>query len=200
MGKGEDFEDRVHRMLERMLCEGGLPWQSHLCKLHRRKSYVSPDREGAVNFENVIEIFLPETVDVPGAQPSTVAIFECKNHGRNVEVGEIDEVRGRIQPSYGFALKAYVVTEKGFARGSLKTAKNTGIGLIRIMPDDQITHVMYNLTFDVIEEQRRSFPRRAALALQDTGYQAVNESFFGFDNGYVFGSIEAMLRFAADRT
>lgn len=194
MTKGEVFEDRVYRILERALQDNELPWQSALCRLHRRKSYYSPDRESGVNFENVIEVFVPETIEVENAQPSTVAIFECKDHGRNVEVGELDEVRGRVAPSYGFAIKAYVVTEKGFARGCITTAKNSGIGLIKIVPDDKIKHVMYHLTSETIENEKRTFPNRARRALEDPTFEAVNESFYGYDDGYVFSSLHGILR------
>jgi hypothetical protein len=190
---GMALEEEVFRLLQRMLENDDLPYQKELCRLHRRRSYFSADRKANVNFENVIEVFTRDSVDAPEAKPTHVAFFECKDHGRSVEVGRIDEVVGRLNASFGLSMKAYVVTRRSFSSGALQTANSKGIGLIKLMPEGKVTFLMHLQTLDSIETSRREFPRRALLALLSDAYEADGEDFYGLDRLHTFGSMAAML-------
>jgi len=191
---GMALEEEVFGQLTRMLEGGDLGLPKHLCKLHRRKSYFSPSRGAEIDFENVIEFFLPANFDQPDAQPALVLFFECKDHTtRNVEVGKIDEVIGRLNAPLGFQMKAYVVTRKGFAATAIRTAKTKGIGLIKIMPDDKVEFVAYFMTPDLMAKIQQGFARRTMQALQDPDYIAKHESWYGLDNSYVFSSLDQMI-------
>ena len=189
---GIPLEDEVFAILQRLIESDGLPYKSERCQLHRRKAYYSPDRQGLVNFENVIEVF--RSLNRPSdSKPAHVVFYECKDHGRNVEVGEIDEVCGRLGVSFGFSMKAYIVTRKGYSSGALKTANSKGIGLIKIMPDEKFKVVIEFLTADSIARKRQDFPRRTTCALLDADYVSRDESLYGLDNSHCFASLEGML-------
>lgn len=60
-----------------------------------------------MTFENIIEVFRsPDFSD--DTRPAHVVFYECKDHARNVEVGEIDEIVARLSVSFGFSMKAHV--------------------------------------------------------------------------------------------
>jgi hypothetical protein len=190
---GMILEDTVFAMLQSMISADRLPYKRDQCRVYRRRAYYSPDRGGPVNFENVIEVFrLPDFTD--DAKPAHVIFYECKDQGRNVEVGEIDEIVARLAVSFGFSMKAYVVTRKGFARGALNTANSKGIGLIKIMPDNKMHVMMELLTEQSIASKRRAFPQRTLRALLDPDYISSNEQFYGLDSGYCFMSLEQILQ------
>jgi len=187
------LEDEVFAILQSMIDADRLPYKKDQCRVYRRRAYHSPDRGGPVNFENVIEVFRsPDFAD--DTKPAHVVFYECKDQGRNVEVGEIDEIVARLGVSFGLSMKAYVVTRKRFSRGALNTASSKGIGLIKIMPEDKLHFVIELLTVQSIAAKRRAFPQRTLRALMDTDYISSNERVYGADNGYCFASFERMLQ------
>lgn len=191
---GMALEDEVFALLHKMLERDELVYKKDRCRLFRRKGYYSPDRDGLVNFENVIEVFRSTDFN-DDTKPAHVVFYECKDSGRNVEVGEIDEIVARLGVSFGFSMKSYVVTRNGFARGALNTANSKGIGLIKLMPEGQIRVFLEFLTEASIAKIERKYPQRALSALLDMNYVATNESFYGLDNGMFFSSLLAMLRY-----
>lgn len=187
------LEDQVYSLVESMLESGELPYRKELTRLRRKARYYSHIRKADVEFENVLEIYLKDSFNIPDAKPTHVVFFECKDHGRNVEVGKIDEVVGRLNGSFGFNMKAYVVTRKGFASGAFETAKSNGIGLVKIMPDDKVHFLIHMITHASIERRQREFARRARRSLRDPDYISDGESFYAMDDGYLFGSFSSLV-------
>jgi hypothetical protein len=186
---GRSLEGDVAELVQSMLASGELPYRPELVKFKPKAKYYSSTRLGYVEFENVLEIYVMGNVDVVDAQPTHVIFFECKDHGRNVEVGKIDEVVGRLNNVFGFNMKAYVVTRKGFAARAITLAKNNGIGLIKVMPEDKVEFFAYMATSDMFERSNREFPSRASAALRDPNYISDGEVFYAADNGYVFSTL-----------
>lgn len=191
---GKSLEDDVYKELTGMLDRGDLPYLKERCRLHRKKSYYSPDRKADVEFENVIEVFVKDNIDAKNPKPTHVVIFECKDHGRNVEVGKVDEFIGRLNLSFGFSTKGYIVTRKGFSSGAFETAASKGVGLIKIMPEGRVSFLMYHMTHEVMQDMWRNFPRRAALALLNENYESNGERFYAIDNGKAFASFEEIIK------
>jgi hypothetical protein len=190
---GMALEDEVYSLVESMLENGKLPYRKELTRLRRKARYYSHARKADVDFENALEIYLKDSINAPDAKPTHVIFFECKDHGRNVEVGRIDEVVGRLNGSFGFNMKAYFVTRKGFSSGALQTANSNGIGLIKIMPDDKVHLLIHMITEASIERRRREFARRAQRSLYDPNYISDGEDFYAMDDGYLFGSFPALV-------
>lgn len=52
---------------------------------------------------------------------------------------------------------------------------------------------MYHLTGDLMMRMHMDFPNRAMQALLQDNYESNGERYYGFDQGYVFDSLEGML-------
>lgn len=190
---GKSLEDDVAKLVQSMLVSGELPYRPELVKFKPKAKYYSVTRQGHVEFENVLEVYVKDNVEALEAQPTHVIFFECKDHGRNVEVGKVDEVVGRLNNVFGFNMKAYVVTRKGFAGRAITLAESNGIGLIKVMPEDKVEFFAYMATSDTFELSNREFPSRANAALRDPNYISNGEEFYAADNGYVFSTLGSVI-------
>lgn len=190
---GKSLEKEVATLVAQLLTSGQLPYRPELCRFKPKAKYYSRNRDALVDFENALEVYVKDNIDEPDAKPTHVIIFECKDHGRDVEVKLVDELVGRLAGGFGFNIKAYMITRKGFQSGALSTARNNGIGLIKLMPDDKIFFLAHFETFDNIERSRREFPQRVRRALTDPEYVSDSEAFYGTDDGYVFSTFNRMI-------
>lgn len=192
MKDGTEYEDKVFRLVKQLLSDKTLPYDPSLSVFHRTRSYHSADRNADIKFENVVELFA-KGVDPSNGQPSLVIIFECKAYTSVVDVSEVEEFKSKLEQIKGFRAKGYMVTLRGFRRAALNYAKSNGIGLIRFIPEDQIQFVLYHMTADVMREIHEGLARRASEALTNPRYVSHHESEFGCDEGFVWGSAEAMI-------
>jgi hypothetical protein len=197
---GTALEDEVHSMLHSWLASGSIPVNKELCVVHRSKSYYSPRRGSTVHFENVVELFSANAMNTPEPQPSLVLIFECKDYGRNIEIKIVEELIGRTEQDFGFRIKPYLVTKSGFAKTAINAAEARGIGLIKIMEDSKIEHVLYHIVIGQLDRSWNEFPQRVNEALVDPDFIARNESFYGSSDGYVFMDIRSMINKAIKST
>lgn len=191
--KGNNFEDKVHALLPKLIKDSKIPVNHDSCGFFRTKRYYSPDREGDIQFENVVEVYSVQNNKVDTKQPFISIIFECKNYNSRVGVDEVEEFSSKLQQIKGFRTKGYMVTTHGFQKGAQSLARNLGIGLIRVMPEDQVQFIMYHMTPRLMEEISREFPKRTLLGLTDQLYISKNETTYYADSGYCFYSLEQMV-------
>jgi hypothetical protein len=191
---GKSLEREVAVLVDKLLASGELPYRPELVRFKPKAKYYSRARDAEVDFENVLEVYVKDNIGVEGAQPTHVVIFECKDHGRPVEVKLVDELVGRLGGGYGFNMKAYIVTRSGFQSGALSTARSNGIGLIKIMPSDKVQFFAHLTTYETMERSEREFPRRAQAALLNADYVSDGESFYALDDGFVFSSFGGVNR------
>lgn len=190
---GTDLERDVADLVAKLLASGELPYRPELVRFRPKAQYYSRNRDAEVDFENVLEVYVKDNFGKEGAQPTHVVIFECKDHKRELEVKLVDELVGRLAGGYGFNIKAYMVTRNGFQSGTLKTARNNGIGLVKLMPDDKVQFFAHLQTYDSLERSRREFPSRAQRALLSPNYVSDGERFYAFDAGFVFSGFNRMI-------
>lgn len=145
----------------------------------------------------MLEVYIPGTADIETAQPTHVVVFECKDHGRNVQVETVEAIIGKKQASFDFAIKFHIVTRKGFAPKAMNLARANGIGLIKIMPDDKVHHVMYHMTPDMFGALKAGFAARARKALVDPDHESEWDNFYGCDDDRAFETLTAMLEHGA---
>ena len=157
---GMDLEREVADLVAKLLASGELPYRPELVRFRPKARYYSRSRETEVDFENVLEVYVRDNFGKDDAQPTHVVIFECKDHKRDLEVKLMDELVGRLAGGYGFSIKAYMVTRNGFQSGTVATARNNGIGLIKLMPKDKVQYFAHLQTYDSLERSRREFPLR----------------------------------------
>lgn len=190
---GTDLEREVADLVVKLLASGELPYRPELVRFRPKAKCYSKNREADVDFENVFEVYVKDNFGKVGAQPTHVVIFECKDHKRELEVKLMDELVGRLAGGYGFNIKAYMMTRNGFQSGTLKTARNNGIGLIKLMPDDKVQYFVHLQTFDSEDSSRREFPLRAQRAMLNPHHVSDGERFYAADDGFVFSSFNRML-------
>ena len=191
--KGNNFEDRVHALLPKLIEDSKVPVNRDSCEFFRTKKYYSPDREGEIQFENVIEVYSVQNDKVDTKQPFLSIIFECKNYNSRVGVDEVEEFLSKLQQIKGFRTKGYMVTTYGFQKGALNLARNLGIGLIRVMPDNQVEFLMHYTTPQLMKEIDKGFQKRTRLGLTNRSYISNHEATYYADSGYYFHTLEQMI-------
>ncbi len=136
---GTKFEDRIFALLPKLFDAGIIPFSKQNAEFHRFKEFYSVDRDGPIKFENVVEIYSTENREDNKRQPSLVLVFECKDYPeRSVEVGEVEEFRDKLHQIRDGRPKGYMLTTGRFARGGINIARGSGIGLVRIFPEDDV--------------------------------------------------------------
>ncbi len=77
--------------------------------------------------------FLPER-----ERPSLVWIFECKDYAGSIPVDDIEEFHAKLQQIGEDNTKGTFVTSGALQRSALAYAQAKGIGVIRLLPGEQI--------------------------------------------------------------
>ncbi|CAI8706355.1 ImmA/IrrE family metallo-endopeptidase [Pseudomonas chlororaphis] len=125
--KGDRFEEQVFDFLTREIGEGRFYFfRSDCCKIFRKKSYYSRDREDFIIFDIAVEVFLPGF-----DKPSLLVLIECKNYSGTVPVGDIEEFGSKISQVAGFNAKGIFASASAFQSGTLNIARNKGFSLLR---------------------------------------------------------------------
>lgn len=92
------------------------------------------------------------------------------------------------------SLEDVIASRNYFQEGAFKYARNQGLGLVRVMPKDQVSWFMYCIMFGSAPIQDELNPRELNVALSNEGYQAKERSFYSAYDGYIFGSWLGLLR------
>lgn len=193
---GNALEDEVFSLIPIWLETLTLPYPKDDCRIHRRKPCFSKIRESDINFENVVEIYSAVNLRSENPQPALVAIMECKNTKRPVTIEEIEEFKSKLDGVLGFRTKGYLVTRVGFTASSVRMSRNLGIGLIRIIPENQLDFVMHYMTLDAMKTRARGLASRTLRALTHPSYISDQQTEFCSDDGCAFEAVGAMLSYA----
>lgn len=196
--KGDKLEDQVFALLPQWVKKGLLAVSTKQAEYKRMAVYHSSNRNGPIKFENCVECYAPGSRIGPNANPGLVLIFECKSRGRKVDIGVVEELSGRLTSGLGFRPKGFIVSDAGYTATAISSAKANGIGLIRIMPDDQIDVVLYFMTPEVIARLDREFPLRAKRGLTVPEYRSEAETVYATYGGYVFGDVADLVKSAIE--
>lgn len=135
--KGDDFEQRVYDALSGELQNERLCASPKAAKIFRRRTYYSKDRGADIITDVSIEVFLPER-----ERPSLIWVFECKDYAGGVAVDDIEEFHAKIQQIGEDNTKGTLVTSGALQRSALSYAHAKHIGVIRLLPTDQLIIVL----------------------------------------------------------
>lgn len=186
--KGNALEEQVFDLLQIELSKGRLGIDSASGKIFKKKGYYSRDREKDIIVDISIEVW------PPGAQNySLLWVCECKNYVHAVPVDDIEEFKAKLDQIAGKNIKGVMVSRNSFQSGAISFARNQGIGLVRIMPDDQVTWMMHFMTTDMLGASKLS-SREFNSALSIERYQAIGRSFYAAYDDYIFGNWQSLLR------
>lgn len=141
---GKDFENDVFDIIMNLITNNKFLVSLPNVYVYQQKEYYSKDRESYIKVDISIEKHLGNKEVVP---PSLIIILECKDYKGFISVSEIEEFHSKLQQIGADNTKGIFVTRNGaFQKSALNYAKSKGIGLIRIMPDNQVNDILYCIT------------------------------------------------------
>lgn len=182
--KGAALEKKVYDVISKMISTEQLPFLSSQCKVFSHKKYFSKDRNGYIETDVSIEIYLGTATE-----PVLIWVWECKDYSNSIPIDDIEEFHAKLEQIGADKTKGTMITSFGnFQSGCLNYAKSKGIGLARLMPDDQVSHLMYFMTFDAMRTKLRTDSYRSALT--QMSYIAENQDVFIVDGANKFAAIE----------
>ena len=178
--KGSAFETGVFQVLARELHSGRLGLLSSKAQVYQKKAYYSRDRQAFITTDVSIEISLE-----PGSTPLLIWIFECKDYGGPIPVDDLEEFHAKLQQIGDHNTKGTIVTRTALQRGALAFAMSKGIGVIRLLPDANIKHVLYLMQRYATRESEDDGVDWSEFetALLDDNHQSQRD-FFASDDGY----------------
>jgi len=185
--KGSAFEQRVHDALAEELKNERLCASPKHATLHRRKSYHSRDRNAEIITDVSLEVFLPGK-----ACPTLVWIFECKDYSGSIPVDDVEEFHSKLQQIGEDNTKGTIVTNGALQKGALAYAKSKKIGVIRLLPDDQVSHIMEFMTMQSLQRAQHIDWSEFPTALTNPDHQS-RRGFFAASDNYHFGSWYSVL-------
>jgi tetratricopeptide (TPR) repeat protein len=186
--RGRSFEDIVYDILRNKISKGELGVLSTACTIHRRKAYHSRLRNKPIVVDISIEVRLPGC-----AEWSLLWVWECKDLSRAVPVDDVEEFWAKLQQIAGVNVKGFLATSGPLQDGALNLAKSVGIGVMRILPPDQVMMVLaandnvprpfFAIVPDIGEDSKYY---RKALTILD--FRGVNQEEFGVSEGRLISS------------
>lgn len=185
--RGGVFEDRVFAVLTGLLQNERLCASPRYAKVFRSKGYYSRDRDAEITTDVSIEVFLPGR-----DRPSILWVFECKDYTGAVPVSDVEEFHAKLNQIGSDNTKGTMVTSGALQRGALAFARSKGIGVIRLLPDDQIEHVMEFLMGPSSAGVSSVNWSEFNSALLNPAHRS-RRSFFGAQDGFWFGDWSSLL-------
>ena len=159
----------------RELDSGWLGLAPDRCRPFKRKGYHSRDRDDNIILDVSIEVW------IPGADTwSILWACECKDYGRPLPVDDVEEFKAKLDQVAGVNKKGFLALSGAMQRSALAYARSNGIGVLRLLPDAQVTLVMALETIVSADERLSLDSRQAELALTEPG-------FFSCDGGDLYG-------------
>lgn len=190
VAKGDALEDQSFVLLKEELENGRLGIDAASGKIFQKKGYYSRDREKEIIVDISIEVWPPKAKNY-----SLLWVCECKNYGHSVPVDDVEEFKAKLDQIGGKNTKGVIATKNSFQSGAISYARNQGIGLVRIMPEDQVTWMMHFMTTDMLSPKKLN-SREFNAALSNERHQAQERSFYSVYDGYIFGNWQSLLKHA----
>jgi hypothetical protein len=193
--KGDAFEQKVFNAIKEELSGEKLGLSPTTCQLYQKKSYYSRDRASGIIVDISIEVWLPNA-----EKWSILWVCECKDYSSPVPVNDLEEFKAKLNQIAGVNIKGVFATSCALQKSALSYARSNGIGIIRMLPGDQIKWIMHLMTDRSYDDPLNPFFRPKeldttefyhALTIQD--YESSDRTFFGSDDGYIFGSWGSLL-------
>jgi hypothetical protein len=177
--KGNIFEGRVYAALAGALQNEQLCVSPKTAKIFSKKPYHSRHRDADIITDVSIEAFFPGCT-----RPTWIWIFECKDYRGRIPIDDLEEFHAKLQQIGEDNTKGTFVTSGALQRSALNFARSMGIGVIRLLPNDQIDHVMeYSLMSRAIS--RALDWKEFESALTNPLYRS-REGFFATHDGHNF--------------
>jgi|SRR6267143_4104141 len=185
--RGDTFEQRVFDALTEELSNERLCASPKHAKIYRKKAYHSRDRGSDIITDVSIEVFLPNR-----SRPTLIWIFECKDYSGSIPIDDVEEFHAKIQQISEDNTKGTIVTSGALQRAARSYAQAKGIGIIRLLPNNQIDVFMELMSAASAERATRVDWNEFDTALLIPSHRS-RRAFFSEADGYLFGSWYSLL-------
>lgn len=189
VAKGNAFEDRVFAAISTELSSDRLGLSPTLASAFQKKGYYSRDRDSDIIVDISIEVWLPKA-----DRWSLLWVCECKDYSGAIPVDDVEEFKAKLDQIAGANKKGVMAVTGALQQGALKYARANGIGVVRLLPNDQVQHLMYLITSATMEELLRLNSSEFYRALTVPGFVGKDRNFYAEGQGYIFGSWHPMLK------
>jgi len=187
--KGDRFEDKVFSNISDLVESGYLGLNPDCCRLFQKKGYYSRDRDSDIIVDISIEVWMP------GADKwSMLWVCECKDYSGAIPVDDVEEFKAKLNQITGVNVKGLFTTSSAFQRGALSYARSNGIGLLRLLPEEQIDIVCYSMTPDMFERMQKKQRNEYKKALVTPHHRTEGSGFYSISDGYVYHGWEELLK------
>ncbi|MDM8530578.1 hypothetical protein QUF63_05355 [Anaerolineales bacterium HSG25] len=176
--KGNAFENKVFNHINNELEDNSLGLNPTSCKVFKKKAYYSKDREADIIVDISIEVWLPNA-----DKWSILWVWECKDLSKPLPVDDVEEFKAKLNQIGGVNIKGSFALTSSMQKGALNYAKNHGISVVRFLPDNQVKHIFYHMTPDMI----RLNPNEFNKAITTQNFTGVNRFFYSIDGDDLFG-------------
>lgn len=187
VSKGESFEERVYGALSEELRNERLCVVPKHAEIFRKKAYYSRDREANIITDVSIEVFLPKK-----EHPTLVWVFECKDYSGSVPAADIEEFHAKIQQIGEDNTKGTFVTSGALQSGALTYAKSKKIGVVRLLPSDQLEFIVELMTSVSMSRADEINWSEFSSALANPKHRS-RRAFFASDDNYWFANWYTLL-------
>ena len=135
VARGDAFEKRVFDSISRVLAQDRLGLSPTHATVHWRKPYFSRDRGSDIIVDVSIEVWLPGASNY-----SFLWVCECKDYTGRLAINEVEEFKAKLDQIAGANKKGILAISGAVQRSAFNYARSQGIGILRLLPDDQIVH------------------------------------------------------------
>lgn len=189
VAKGNAFENRVFAAITAELNNERLGLAPKSSFAFQKKGYYSRDRDSDIVVDISIEVWLPNANCW-----SMLWVCECKDYGSAVPVDDVEEFKAKLDQIAGANKKGVIAVTGTLQHGALNYARANGIGIVRLLPSDQVEHRLYFMTSATMEETSRLNPNEFYAALTVPGFVGKGRDFYAEGQGFIFGSWHPLLK------
>lgn len=189
VAKGDAFENKVFKNIKQLAESGDLGSNPSCCRLFQKKGYYSRDRGSDIVVDISIEVWLPDA-----DRWSMLWVCECKDYSKAVPVDDIEEFKAKLNQITGVNVKGLFATSSAFQSGALNYSRSNGIGLLRLLPDDQIDTLLYFMTPEVMRRQEAQQRIEYKKALVNHNHRTEGSGFYSIYDGYVHHTWHSLLK------
>jgi hypothetical protein len=186
--KGDAFEKLVFTAIKRELEKGRLGFSPDACQIYRKKGYYSIERDDDIIVDISIEITRPGATTY-----SMLWVCECKDYSGSVPVNDVEEFNDKLRQIGGKSVRGVIAIGRGgLQRGAFNIARANKIGVVRILPRQQVKWVMEHMRLGVLNRGFNQSDFLEAITLPH--YEGMNRNFYGVVDDYLVGDWDTVLK------
>ena len=158
---GRAFELEIYRALKQEVACGALGLRQECVGIYHHRRYYSAARKAEIETDVAIELHAPDT-----DEPFIIWIWECKDYRSSIPVDDVEEFHAKLQQIGSDKTKGTIITRGVLQKSALSYAAAHGIGVARMLPSDQIEHVMFAPQIGIPGDYKSRHDAIAALTEQ----------------------------------